>query len=169
MPVQLIRTLQRALREKILISCLMAMGLIATGIAAYKMTLSQQANTGDLLSTTVKLSIWCKLEEQVGIIAACLPCLKAEIERLLYRIGILKSRLAQSSAFSIYLKQVFSHSPSGFTQDLSTPGEEGINRNDIDAGLVSATNPDWTSGTTATKSTTTSSKIREIESNNWDV
>jgi hypothetical protein len=56
MPVQLIRTLQRAPREKILSSCLMAMGLIATGIAAYKMTLSQQVNTGDLLSTSVKLS-----------------------------------------------------------------------------------------------------------------
>jgi hypothetical protein len=43
-----------------------------------------------------------------------------------------------------------------------------INRNEIDAGLFSATNTDWTSGTTATKSTTMSSKTRETRSN-WDV
>jgi hypothetical protein len=162
MPIQLIRTLQRPLREKILISCLMATGLVATGIAAYKMTLSQQANTGDMLASTVKLSLWCKLEEQVGIIAACLPCLKASIERLLHRLGILKTRLGRLSSFAVSLKQVWGGSPSVSPQDAPTQDVEE-QRSDSDAGLVSfATNTDWTKGTSVTfKSTTESTEIRE--------
>jgi hypothetical protein len=57
MPIQLIRILQRPLREKVLISCLIAMGLLATGIAAYKIPLSREVNNGDPLSATVKLSL----------------------------------------------------------------------------------------------------------------
>jgi len=169
MPVQLIRTLHRTLREKILICCLMATGLFATGIAGYKMTLSQQANTGDLLATTVKLSLWCKLEEQVGIIAACLPCLKAQIERLLYRIGIIKSRFGQLSTSLISCK-IMGHPP-GMLRDISTQGVEDLNPNNSDARLGSfATNPDWASGTTTTiKSKSASSRTREVGFAIWDL
>jgi hypothetical protein len=84
MPAQLIRTLQRPLRKRALISCLMAMGLLAMGIAAYKIPLSREVNNGDLLSATAKLSLWNKLEEQLGLIAACLPCLTSQMEHLLH-------------------------------------------------------------------------------------
>jgi hypothetical protein len=57
MPIQRIRTLRRTLRERILVCSLMAMGLFATGIAGYKMTLSRKAFRGDPLSTTVELSL----------------------------------------------------------------------------------------------------------------
>jgi hypothetical protein len=156
MPVQLIRTLQRTLREKILISCLMAMGLLATAIAAYKMTLSQEANMGDLLLTTVKLSLWCKLEEQVGIIAACVPCLKAQIESLLRRVGVLKGR------FSTYISSFsFSETQHLPTQEISVHTTEY--RNDSDVGLARfATHSDWASETT--KSAAASSKFREVRS-----
>ena len=93
MPIKLIRTLHRTLREKILICCLMAMGLFATGIAGYKMTLSTKAFKGDPLSTTVELSLWNKLEELVGMTAASLPCLKSSAERLLRRVGVLSTRV----------------------------------------------------------------------------
>ncbi|KUJ07800.1 uncharacterized protein LY89DRAFT_630856 [Mollisia scopiformis] len=171
MPVQLIRTLQRTLREKILISCLMATGLIATGIAAYKMTLSQQANMGDLLSSTVKLSLWCKLEEQVGIIAACLPCLKAQMEKVLHQIGILKKRFPD---FALSLKQIsISLSPSEVRRIFSADRT----RANVDIGSVnSATSRDWASGTTTTTTTTDTSKstimsfeTREVGRRDWDV
>jgi hypothetical protein len=96
MPIQLIRTLHRPLPEKILISCLMAMGLLATAIAAIKMTTFKDAFLGDPLSSTVIGSLWAKLEEQVGIIAACIPCLKAPAEKFLHRVGILATKLGQS-------------------------------------------------------------------------
>ncbi|KAL5326369.1 hypothetical protein ACEPPN_004053 [Leptodophora sp. 'Broadleaf-Isolate-01'] len=89
MPVKLIRTLNRPLREKILIGCLMAMGLVATIIAGIKTKTFKNVYLGDPLSTTVDSSMWAKLEELVGIIAACMPCLKAPAEKLLRRAGIL--------------------------------------------------------------------------------
>ena len=63
MPVQLTQRLQRSLREKVLIDYLIAIGILATGIAAYKIPLSQEVHNGDPLSTTVKLSFRNKLEE----------------------------------------------------------------------------------------------------------
>lgn len=63
MPVQLTQRLQRSLREKVLIDYLIAIGILATGIAAYKIPLSREVHNGDPLSTTVKLSFRNKLEE----------------------------------------------------------------------------------------------------------
>lgn len=68
------------------------MGLLAAAIAAYRMALSDAAFAGDLLSSTVMMSMWCMLEVLLGIIAACLAPLKAPAERLLYRAGLLVSR-----------------------------------------------------------------------------
>jgi len=136
----------------------MSMGLLATGIAAYKMTLSQLANTGDLLSSTVKLSLWCKLEELVGIIAACVPCLKAQIESLLRRAGVLNAK------FSTYISSFsFSETQPISTRELSTQRTEHRNdsRNDSDVGLARfGTRADWESGTT--KSAALSSQSREV-------
>jgi len=70
----------------------MSLGLLATGIAGYKMTLSKKVYLGDTLSTTVELSLWNRLEMLVGIIAACMPCLKSTAERLLQEIGVLTDR-----------------------------------------------------------------------------
>jgi hypothetical protein len=92
MPIQLLRHIHRPLREKILIGVLMALGLLATGIAGYKMPLSKKVYLGDTLSTTVELSLWNRLEMLVGIIAACMPCLKSTAERFLQDIGILADR-----------------------------------------------------------------------------
>jgi Fungal rhodopsin domain len=171
LPVQLIRNLQRPLREKILISCLMAMGLLATSIAAYKIPLSREVNNGDPLSATVKLALWNKLEEQLGLIAACLPCLKAQMEDLLHRLGILKSRIGHWPAFSTNVKKSFSSSPSQSPHDTDEPNSEGTNRHSSDAGLVSfATNTMGTGGTIFTfKSQTEKSEARELGSRDWDV
>lgn len=169
LPVQLVRTLHRTGREKILISCLMATGLVATGMAAYKMTLSHQANMGDLLSSTVWLSLWCKLEELVGITAACLPCLKAQMEKLLHNIGLLKSQVPQ---FVMSLGAInVSLSPSAIRRIFSA---EDRNRANVDiASINSATSREWSNGTTTTtttvKSTIASSETREVGYNHWDV
>jgi hypothetical protein len=93
MPIKFLRTLHRPRSEKILVSCLMAMGLFATAVAGYKMTLSRKVFLGDTLSTTVELSLWNRLEILVGVIAACLPCLKSPAEKALYQIGILTRKL----------------------------------------------------------------------------
>ena len=167
MPVQLIRTLPRPLRERVLICCLMAMGLLATGIAAYKIPLSRQVNNGDPLSATVKLSLWNKLEEQLGLIAACVPCLKAQMEHLLHQLGILKTHMSQWSTSATSSKnKTFSSSP-GSRQDSNEPKAEDIRRSS-DAGLVSfATNTFGTCHTSGTFKSHPESSV--FESRNWDV
>ncbi|KAL1604812.1 hypothetical protein SLS60_004352 [Paraconiothyrium brasiliense] len=92
LPIHLIRTLHRSPREKFLICCLMAMGLVAAAIAAYRMGISDATFAGDLLSSTVMMSMWCMLEVLLGIIAACLAPLKAPAERVLHRAGVLVTR-----------------------------------------------------------------------------
>ena len=77
----------------------MAMGLFAAGIAGYKIPISKKVYKGDLLSTTVELSLWNRLEGLIGLIAACMPCLKSRAEQFLYRISILSknARLSRPS------------------------------------------------------------------------
>jgi hypothetical protein len=56
MPVKLIRSLDRPLSEKILIGCLMATGLLATGIAGAKMTTFSSLGKGDPMQSNIKPS-----------------------------------------------------------------------------------------------------------------
>jgi hypothetical protein len=99
MPIRLIRTLNRSTSEKILIFTLMALGLLATGIACAKMTTFTTFGKGDPMQGTILPSLWAKLEEQVGIIASSLPCLKNPIERLLNSTGILKEHQLKRPSF----------------------------------------------------------------------
>jgi len=89
MPTILIKTLHRPPREKILIACLMATGLLATAFACYKTTTFHTHGVGDPLRTSLDATLFAKLEEEVGIIAACMPCLKHPAEELLRRVGVL--------------------------------------------------------------------------------
>ncbi|ORX93667.1 hypothetical protein BCR34DRAFT_580370 [Clohesyomyces aquaticus] len=88
LPIKLILTLHRPPSEKLLICILMATGLLATGIAGAKMTTFSKLHTGDPMQSSIRPSMWAKLEEEVGIIAACMPCLKSPAERLLRKLGV---------------------------------------------------------------------------------
>jgi hypothetical protein len=107
MPIRFIRTLNRSLSEKILICVLMALGLLATAMACAKMTTFNTFGEGDPMQATIMPSLWAKLEEEVGIIASSLPCLKSPVETLLKKMGILNEhQLTRPS----------------FVADLSMPG-----------------------------------------------
>lgn len=99
MPIRLIRTLTRPTSEKILISFLMALGFLATAITCAKMTTFNDFGKGDPMQATIKPSMFAKIEEQIGIIAACLPCLKSPAEQLLKRFGILKEHQLTKPSF----------------------------------------------------------------------
>jgi hypothetical protein len=107
MPIRLIRTLNRSTSEKVLICILMAMGLLATAVACAKMTTFTTFGKGDPMQGTIMPSLLAKVEEQVGIIATSLSCLKNPVEKLLKSLGVLKDhQLARPS----------------FVADLSMPG-----------------------------------------------
>ena len=99
MPIRLIRNLNRSTSEKILIGALMSLGLLATAISCAKMTTFTTFGKGDIMQATILPSLWAKLEEQVGIIASSLPCLKNPVEQLLKRLGILKEHQLTRPSF----------------------------------------------------------------------
>ena len=88
LPLAFIRKMQRPLRDKIVLSALMGLGIFATIMSIVKTTVVKHYNaTGDTLWDSIDLSLWSILEEQAGIIAACIPCLRSPFERILDRIG----------------------------------------------------------------------------------
>jgi hypothetical protein len=127
MPIHLIRTLHRSTRERILICCLMATGLVAAAIAAYRIGISDKTFAGDLLSSTVSMSMWCMLEVLLGIIAACLPPLKAPTERLLRRLRIMEGRVDISKpSFVVSLPDRESSRGSDYTDAVDSVHSKGV-------------------------------------------
>jgi hypothetical protein len=125
MPIHLIRTLNRPIREKILICFMMSLGVMAGAISSYKISISDKTFAGDLLSGTVLMAMWNELEALLGIVAACIPCLKAPGERLLHRLGLLSSRMEITRpSFVISLQDQPSPSSSSGS-DLLHPAQLG--------------------------------------------
>ncbi|KAF2180388.1 hypothetical protein K469DRAFT_741204 [Zopfia rhizophila CBS 207.26] len=130
MPIKFIRKLTRPLTEKILIGCLMAMGLLVTGIAGAKMTTFEDVGAyGDLLQGNVKASMWAKLEEEAGIIAACMPCLKSVAERCLHRLGIFSTRVSDTKPS--FVQSVSLHNVSPEDQITVAGGVEDGGKMDV--------------------------------------
>jgi hypothetical protein len=77
--------------EKIVLSILMSMGLLASGAAIAKLVFSTRTNTYDISWTLSDAILCCWLEITLGIIAACIPCLKGLSENQMRRFGLLQS------------------------------------------------------------------------------
>jgi len=92
MPIRFIRTLNRPWTERFLIGFMMAMGLFATAVLCAKLTTVKTVGKGDPMKASIRIVMWTKLEEQVGIIAACLPTVKRLAERVLRRWGLVTTR-----------------------------------------------------------------------------
>lgn len=163
MPLKLIRTLNRPLREKILISGLMAMGLIATIIAGIKTKTFKNVYLGDPLSATVDSSMWAKLEELVGIIAACMPCLKAPAEKALRRLGVLSDHEDSLTMPSFVAPR---HGDTTFPLGTVTPADASGSTQTIDVGsqqciIDGNKGTKWTEGSiTLVKSVADSGSVR---------
>lgn len=92
MPLYFIRGMNRLLVERILVSVLMALGLCATAAVAVKIYLATISDTiiVDTYRETLRVCLWCRLEEYLLIASACAPCLKSPIEGFLRRLGVAK-------------------------------------------------------------------------------
>ena len=92
LPVAFIRQLNRPLREKIVLYFLMGLGLFGSVAAILKtIQIDTLTNKDDSLWAGVDIAMWCLLEQQLSIIAGCLPYLKSTFERALARFGPLPS------------------------------------------------------------------------------
>ncbi|KAK0639658.1 hypothetical protein B0T16DRAFT_463308 [Cercophora newfieldiana] len=106
-PLTFLRHIRRSPRERLVIAFLFGLGLAATAAASVKLTLiGSYGQTGDMLWDCVGLVTWSILEAQIGIIAACVPCLKSPLHSALRRVGWLSEssghgRVGFAEAFRI--------------------------------------------------------------------
>ncbi|RDL40551.1 uncharacterized protein BP5553_00530 [Venustampulla echinocandica] len=92
LPISFLWKIQRPLREKLMLGFLMGIGLFTTVAVIVKIPLiATFGKTGDVLWDNVNVATWSLVEGQLGIIAACIPCLKSPFERLLRRVGLLST------------------------------------------------------------------------------
>ncbi|KAF1816601.1 hypothetical protein P152DRAFT_381923, partial [Eremomyces bilateralis CBS 781.70] len=88
LPLTFIVKLQRPRRDKIAIGLLMGLGLVASGTSIVKIIRTPiLGTTKDPIWDLPDLAIWAWVELYIGIMAACIPCLKAPFERLLKKTG----------------------------------------------------------------------------------
>jgi hypothetical protein len=93
-PLTFLRSIRRSPRERLVIALLMGMGVFAAAAEIVKLTyMRSYGQTGDMLWDCVGLITWSILEAQMGIVAACVPCLKSPLQTALRRIGLLSETL----------------------------------------------------------------------------
>jgi hypothetical protein len=134
MPVRILLQLNRTRTEKILIGCLMATGLLATGIICAKMTTYPRFGKGDPMQESVEPCMYTKVEELVGIIASCLPTLKAPVERLLRSNGFLATRFHNTRPSFVRTTPVDHGSPVVYGHDQDKlPSQVRQEENSVDS------------------------------------
>ena len=90
-PLTFLGSVRRSLRERLVIALLMGLGVFAAAAVVVKLTLVRTYGaTGDMLWDSVDLNTWSILEGQLGIVAACVPCLKSPFQAALRRMGLMR-------------------------------------------------------------------------------
>lgn len=102
-PATFLRKLNRPLRERVFVCALMAMGLLASGASVAKTvavkawgefdnntfaTDAGMALMDDWMATGITICTWTVLEQQLGLLAACIPALKGVLQTCLGRMGV---------------------------------------------------------------------------------
>ncbi|PSN65180.1 hypothetical protein BS50DRAFT_575245 [Corynespora cassiicola Philippines] len=92
MPISFLSKIQRPLRERAIIGCLMALGIFAGVASIVKMVAAAQfGRTNDPNSESIQIGMWSSIEELVGLIAACIPCLRSPFQRFLEYFGLVST------------------------------------------------------------------------------
>ena len=87
-PITFIRKLNRPRREKIFLGVLMGLGLFASSFAILRTVALQTFYTStDIFRTSVMMTTWAMLEQEVALIAATIPTLKSLMQQSLIKIG----------------------------------------------------------------------------------
>ncbi|KAK0623779.1 hypothetical protein B0T14DRAFT_517041 [Immersiella caudata] len=98
-PLTFLHQVRRSLRDRLIIGALMSLGLLASAASVVKTVMVQRFDqTDDPSGHGMSIALWASIEAQVGIIAACIPCLRAASLRFLGRVGILTHATAGSGS-----------------------------------------------------------------------
>ena len=89
LPISFLRKINIPFRERIFIGILMGLGVFAGAASIVRSVVTSHFNrTNDPLTELIRIATWLCVEQLVGIIAACVPCLRGPFQRLLERLGL---------------------------------------------------------------------------------
>ncbi|KAF2186392.1 hypothetical protein K469DRAFT_573323 [Zopfia rhizophila CBS 207.26] len=93
LPITFLRKVQRPLRERIIIGILMGLGIFASVASIIKAVYATDfGNTDDPNKEGIAVGMWSCIEEQVGFIACCIPCLKSPFQKFLTYFGLITTQ-----------------------------------------------------------------------------
>jgi hypothetical protein len=82
LPINFLRKIQRPVRERAIVGALMGFGVFAGVASIIKMTAAAKfGRTGDTINESINIGMWSVIEELVGFIVMCAPCLGSPIQR----------------------------------------------------------------------------------------
>ncbi|KAH8178404.1 hypothetical protein LIA77_03486 [Sarocladium implicatum] len=89
-PIMFLWKLKRPFREKVLVGCLMGLGLFASVASVFKtIAVTKFGKPGvDMWALTNSLATWTALEQLVAMIAASAPFLKPVLQPVFHRFGL---------------------------------------------------------------------------------
>ncbi|KAL1593408.1 hypothetical protein SLS60_011016, partial [Paraconiothyrium brasiliense] len=98
MPISFLRKVQRPVRERAIIGCLMGLGILASAASIAKMQASLRlTQAGDATSVGIQVGMWSAVEELIAFICACVPCLRSPFQSLLKHFGVISTRKATNT------------------------------------------------------------------------
>ncbi|KAF2678826.1 hypothetical protein K458DRAFT_394471 [Lentithecium fluviatile CBS 122367] len=92
LPISFLRKVQRPLRERIIISVLMGLGVFAGAASVVKIhPIIRLGKIGNFEVEYSRIGMWSAIEELVAFSCSCVPCLRAPFQRALEYLGIASS------------------------------------------------------------------------------
>jgi len=135
LPIPMLWNVQINARTRATLICIMSLGIFACAAGIVKSAyISNYGKTGDFLWDSANLTIWYSVECNVGIVAACLPCLKPLFKRILDS----SLRYGSSNKKDIYQLQSQSHrsAPRGSKHLRSRSPHQSKARNSVKISTI---------------------------------
>ncbi|RYO70744.1 hypothetical protein AA0113_g2973 [Alternaria arborescens] len=96
LPISFLRRIQRPIRERVIVGALMGLGFFAGIASILKIVAAMDfGKTGDQLNESITIGMWSVIEELVGFIVICVPCLRSPFQRALQYCGVISVRIRQ--------------------------------------------------------------------------
>jgi hypothetical protein len=96
LPISFLRKIQRPVRERVLVGALMGLGFFAGVASIIKIRAAIDfGKADDPVNASINIGMWSVIEELVGFIVICIPCLRSPFQRVLQYCGLLSVRIRQ--------------------------------------------------------------------------
>jgi hypothetical protein len=96
LPISFLRKVQRPVRERVVVGILMGLGVCAGVMSIVKITAATKfGRTNDTINESIMIGTWSVIEELIGLIVICVPCLRSPLQRAVQTFGGMTTRVRQ--------------------------------------------------------------------------